>query len=411
MNMNQNLQNNQLPNPSSDWNEDINSSKKVEESLSSQKTETETVKSPSKEKTTHETKEPFSPKESLIKIIDTIDSITEPKVNLKQYYWAFLPMILAIIGNVFGGYFTLLPLVLFAILIPLDFVVKNKSKVEIKDEKTLSNTILYWVAGLQFAVVTTFLWRLIIVNQWLYGRDFGPWILPAILGNGLVIGLAISSGAHELLHRREQNLKDLGTAQLALVGYGHYTTEHIQGHHRNVGYPGDPSTAVKGQNFYSFLVNALLQEFTDAWKYESSRFQKKNLSPNTMENQVYKWTVYSAIFYVAILIFCGIFGFFSYLLISFIAVGYHAMIVYSQHYGLVKDPDNRVDDTISWQTDSVITENFVLGFGNHSDHHTRVTKTYTEIVQKEEGPLMPCGYFGIIPLALIPSLWFKYFGK
>jgi alkane 1-monooxygenase len=331
--------------------------------------------------------------------------------NLNRYYWAFLPLVLAIIGNVFGGAFALLPILLFVILIPLDFFIKDKSKLEVKDEKNVSNKILLWLAGLQAAVIITFLWRMVLVNQSLYGISFGNWILPAILGNGLVIGLAVSGGAHELLHRREQNFKDIGTAQLAAIGYGHYTTEHIQGHHRNVGYANDPSTATKGQNFYSFLINALKREFTDAWDYEAARFTKKNLSPNTMENQVYKWTIYSGIFFLAILLFCGVFGLFSYLLVSLIAVGYHAMIVYSQHYGLVKDPDNRVDDTISWQTDSVITENFVLGFGNHSDHHTRVTKTYTEIVIKEDGPMMPCGYFGIIPLALIPPLWFKYFGK
>jgi alkane 1-monooxygenase len=333
------------------------------------------------------------------------------KNSISKYYWAFLPLVLAIIGNLLGGIFTLLPILLFAILIPLDFVIKDKSKVEVKDEKTVSNKILFWMAGLQFVVILTFLWKMTLVNQALYGISFGDWILEAILGNGLVIGLAVSGAAHELLHRRESNLKDLGTAMLATIGYGHYTTEHIQGHHRNVGYKGDPSTAAKGQNFYSFLINALRQEFTDAWAYEAARFTKKNLSPNNVDNQVFKWTLYSAIFFVAILLFCGIFGLMSYLLICLIAVGYHAMIVYSQHYGIVKDPDSRVDDTISWQTDSVITENFVLGFGNHSDHHTRVTKTYTEIVIKEDGPMMPCGYFGIIPLALIPSLWFKYFGK
>lgn len=339
-----------------------------------------------------------------------ITSKTPKKTNFKNYYWAFLPSVLAILGNILGGIYTLLPILLFIILIPLDFVVKGQSKVEIKDEKIISNQILFWMAGLQLIIILSFLWRLILVNQSLYGINSGNWILPAILGNGLIIGLTVSGAAHELLHRREQNLKDLGTAQLALIGYGHYTTEHIQGHHRNVGYANDPSTATKGQNFYSFLINALKREYTDAWTYEAMRFTKRNLSPNTMDNQVFKWTVYSLAFYLAILLLCGVFGLFCYLLVSLIAVGYHAMIVYSQHYGLVKNPDSRVDDTISWQTDSAITENFVLGFGNHSDHHTRVTKTYIEIVQKQDGPSMPCGYFGIIPLALVPSLWFKYFG-
>ncbi len=319
-----------------------------------------------------------------------------------KYLWAFVPLVLTLIGNIFGGYFIVLAFLFILALIPLDFFLKSPTKTEIKDTKTLSNNILLGVAFIQILITFSFLSNFILGSN-----NFGWLVVLAIITNGLAIGLSISAGAHELIHRREQNLKDIGTFQLALVGYGHHTTEHIQGHHRNIGYSSDPSTCAKGVNFYQFFWHGLTAEFMDAWKLEADRFNKKNLNPMTMDNQVFKWSVVSFVVGLFVLVSTFATGLIAYFLVSIISIGFHAGVVYSQHYGLTREEGSRVDDTLSWQTDSMITELFVLGFGNHSDHHTRVTKAYTEIIQKETGPKMPFGYFGILPVMLIPSLWFK----
>ena len=324
------------------------------------------------------------------------------QVHHLKYLWAFLPLVLTSIGNILGGYFIVLAFLFIFALIPLDFILKSPTKIEIKDDKSLSNNILVGFAIAQILVTFSFL------SNFISGSNNFGWLVPiAILTNGLAIGLAISAGAHELIHRREQNLKNIGTFQLALIGYGHHTVEHIQGHHRNIGYVSDPSSCAKGVSFYEFFWHGLGAEFQDAWKLEADRFTKKNLSPMTMNNQVFRWSVVSFVFGLFVLVSSFATGLLAYLLVSFIALGFHSGVVYSQHYGLVRGEGARVDDTLSWQTNSMITELFVLGFGNHSDHHTRVTKTYTEIVQKETGPLMPFGYFGVIPVMLIPKLWFK----
>jgi alkane 1-monooxygenase len=321
--------------------------------------------------------------------------------NLK-YFWSFLPLVLTVLGNLIGGYAVLIPFGFFVILTILDFVVKTNTKTEVKDEKKLSNHILFGVAGLQIAITLSFL-----ANFILGSNNFGLFLPIAILTNGLAVGLAASAGAHELIHRREQNLKDIGTFQLALIGYGHHTIEHIQGHHRNIGYSADPSTCAKNVDFYTYFLHGLVEEFKDGWKYEAERFTKKNLNPNTMENHVFKWTIVSICFALFIFLTCWFVGLVSYLAVALVALAFHGAVVYSQHYGLTREEGARVDDTLSWQTNSLITENFVLGFGNHSDHHTRVTKTYTEIVQKENGPNMPFGYFASLPVAMIPSIWFS----
>ena len=79
--------------------------------------------------------------------------------------------------------------------------------------------------------------------------------------------------------------------------------------------------------------------------------------------------------------------------------------MYSQHYGLHRDEGDRTLAEHSWQNNSWISEYFVLGFTNHSEHHTRVTKGYSEIEYIDNGPDIGTGYLGIIPLVLIPSLW------
>jgi fatty-acid desaturase len=326
--------------------------------------------------------------------------------NQVKYIWAFVPLVLTFLGNTLGNGFILLPFVFLLALIPLDFILKSKTKVEIKDEKILSNNILLGVAGMQVLITISFLANFVASSN-----SFG-WFTPiAIIVNGLALGLAISGGAHELIHRREQNLKDIGTFQMSLLGYGHNTTEHIQGHHRNIGYSSDPSTCAKGINFYQYFVHGLVEEFKDGWKIEVDRLTKKNISPFTIQNSVFKWLVVSGVFALFVLISCGFLGLFVYILTCLVAIAFHSAVVYSQHYGLTRSEGQRVDDTLSWQTDSLITELFVLGFGNHSDHHTRVTKTYSEIVLKENGPNMPCGYFGIIPLVLIPKIWFSTVDK
>lgn len=45
----------------------------------------------------------------------------------------------------------------------------------------------------------------------------------------------------------------LAEVLLSSVGYGHFTTEHVFGHHRFVGTQNDPATARFGETFYAFL--------------------------------------------------------------------------------------------------------------------------------------------------------------
>jgi alkane 1-monooxygenase len=331
--------------------------------------------------------------------------ISKIQTNQLQYLLVFVPLFLAYLGNIMGGIFTTFGIGFVLILTLLDFVLKKTTKPEIKDEKYFSNHILFGVAFFQFAVILSFLWG---VSD--YGNVFGQFYWYSILSSGFAVAIAAAAGAHELIHRRADFEKNIGSLQLALVFYGHHPVEHIQGHHRHVATDEDPSSPAIGTNFWSYLVKGYIQEIKDGYGYEAERLTKKDKKAFSLENQVVKWWSVNILF----LLFTFIFGFdavIGYILISLIFVVFHASVVYSQHYGLRREDGDRVGDPHSWQTNSIVTELFLLGFGNHSDHHTRVTKTYAEIVQKEDGPNMPFGYFASFVVAMFPPLWYSIVDK
>ena len=70
--------------------------------------------------------------------------------------------------------------------------------------------------------------------------------------------------AHELAHRA--SLLDRVIAKMLLVSvcYGHFTVEHIRGHHARVGTPEDPATAPRGMNVYQFLLRSVLGSLAHA---------------------------------------------------------------------------------------------------------------------------------------------------
>ena len=321
-----------------------------------------------------------------------------------KYLMVFVPLFLAYLGNIFGSYWTLLGIGSIAVITVLDFLVKDNSKIDIKDEKYFSNHILFGVAFFQLALLISFV---IGVKN---GVIIGQYYWWAILSTGFATAICGSAGAHDLIHRRADLEKTIGSLQLALVLYGHHPVEHIQGHHRHVATDEDPSSPAKGTNFWVYLVKGYIQEIKEGYGYEAERLTKKQKKPFSLDNQVVKWWSlnFLVLLTVGIIDFDALIG---YILISLIFVVFHAAVVYSQHYGLRREDGERVGDTHSWQTNSLMTELFLLGFGNHSDHHTRVTKTYTEIYQKDFGPKMPFGYFGSLVVAIIPPLWFSIVDK
>ena len=84
------------------------------------------------------------------------------------------------------------------------------------------------------------------------------------VGAGLATAAAINA-AHELMHRPGRLDQRLAEVLMATASYTHFCVEHVQGHHKNVGTPLDPATALAVESLYAYLPRTLLGGLRSAW--------------------------------------------------------------------------------------------------------------------------------------------------
>ena len=92
------------------------------------------------------------------------------------------------------------------------------------------------------------------------GAAAAPGMHPlALLGAALSLGTSGANAftcAHELGHSRSRRERALADVLLAGQGLPYWRSAHAA-HHKNVGLPGDPETALLGEGFWEFLPRAL----------------------------------------------------------------------------------------------------------------------------------------------------------
>lgn len=129
----------------------------------------------------------------------------------------------------------------------------------------------------------TWIWALIVMSDqvnidyhWfqLKPQTYGQYFL-FVFHWGMFCGFN-AIGGHELLHKRETYNKVLGTWAYTKFFYTHFLDEHVQGHHKSIGTPDDPATALKNESLYAFIVRSVVGSHTKSWKRETDRIKKKH---------------------------------------------------------------------------------------------------------------------------------------
>ena len=83
---------------------------------------------------------------------------------------------------------------------------------------------------------------------------------------------------------------------------------------------------------------------------------------------------------------------------------------YIAHYGLTRRrlPNGRLEPLgpmHSWNTRRRMNNRALFNMGRHADHHRFSTRPYHELEVLDGGAMLPCGYAGVLLMALIPPLW------
>jgi len=225
--------------------------------------------------------------------------------------------------------------------------------------------------------------------------------------SGLFIGIMGTVPGHELSHRTKEKF-DMSMANwlLSLSWDCAFAIEHVYGHHKNVGLANDPATAKRGENIYSFIVKAIVQEQKDAWTIEYERLQRKGLSLISIKNRMI--TGYSRSVLVTVLAYFigGLSGMLIFLLCAFIAKALLEVINYTEHYGLIRVDGERVSPRHSWNSNSIMSSIYLYNVTRHSSHHERANLKYWELRAYDGAPMMPQGYLTMLYMAIFTPYFF-----
>jgi alkane 1-monooxygenase len=320
------------------------------------------------------------------------------------YLFALIPAIIVISGNLIGGHLAWGNTVYALVFLVLADYVLPSNKNNAEGNTKIADVILVATVMAHLLCIGTLCWKVFD------GTLTGWYLIGAVLSTGVNSGTSGIVSAHELVHRKEKWLRQLGILNMFVVNYGHWYVEHIRGHHKYVGTERDPATARKGESVYYFILRTIPQQFLSSWHLEKEKLTKKQKKWFDKENFVLWISILELIVCFSFLLLSPIVAL-VYLLQSIVAVFLLEYVNYIEHYGLVRNETEKFGPQHAWQSDLIASRYTLIELSRHSDHHMRASKEYQTLITHGESPEMPSGYFGMFYVALIPPLWFKLVHK
>lgn len=320
-----------------------------------------------------------------------------------RYLISFLPYVIVYFGNLNGGYWAAGNLVFtLGFLVIIDWIVpENKQKLTdtngvFPDAVLCSSALLHTlgIASLLYGVHN--------------GILTGKFIWLAAVSTGFAGGQLGITAAHELIHREKSRwMQNLGIWNLFLVNYSHFYTEHRLVHHAKVGTPEDHATARYGESFYAFLVRSVPSQWLSALQTDAHLERRNGHTAYGLGNFTLRATLVQLLFMGIILAGLGSLALAAYVVQSVSAFFLLEYVNYIEHYGLERNPGERVGKQHAWQSDTLTSRFTLFELSRHADHHMRASKPYYTLDSHETSPTMPAGYFGMFYIALIPPLFFR----
>ena len=231
--------------------------------------------------------------------------------------------------------------------------------------------------------------------------------------SSLFIGIMGTVPGHELVHRKKNKFDMfIGNWLLSLSWDCAFALEHVYGHHKNVGLQTDPATAKRGENIYAFILRAIVKEQKDAWKIFLNQNRKNKFLFLSMKNKMLIGYFRSLSITLLAYYIGGLSGMIIFLLCAFIAKSLLEVINYTEHYGLVRVPGEKVYPHHSWNSNSVMSSIYLYNVTRHSSHHEKSSLKYWELHSYKDAPMMPYGYLSMLYLAIfLPPVFHKLMSK
>jgi hypothetical protein len=192
-----------------------------------------------------------------------------------------------------------------------------------------------------------------------------------------------------------------------------FAIEHVYGHHKHACLPEDPASAKRGENIYSFILKAIINEQISGWKIESDRLQRKKLGLFSIQNRMIIGYIRSLSITILIFMFGGVVGMLAFLLCALLAKSFLEAINYVEHYGLVRERGKPVCMRHSWNSNHFFSSIYLYNVTRHSDHHRNTNLKFWELKPiDKDAPMLPYGYLTMLYLVLFaPFLYNRIMKK
>lgn len=353
-------------------------------------------------------------------MIEKINPVIVMKIKKWSYllFWASVLPLLPLTANAgsdgsqnYWAWF--IYLFVFGIMPILDFMIGKDptNPDEVTEVPSLSEEKTYRI----FTLIMAPLWfcALYYSGSVFANNDYNWFgMLGWVVSIGTVGGIIAINLGHELTHKDPRIENWTGGLLLASVSYAGFKVEHIRGHHVTVSTPEDASSARYDQSIYSFLPNAIVKNFINAWRLENARLRRQNKSPFSWRNELIWWYAITALLALSFGMLWGWLGVLFFFGQSLVAALTLEVINYIEHYGLHRrvlenGRYERVTPAHSWNSNYFLTNVALFQLQRHSDHHAYAKRRFQVLRHHDESPQLPAGYAGMYVIALIPPLWKK----
>lgn len=333
---------------------------------------------------------------------------------------SFAPVPLLLIGALMGGIWPWLALGWIAIVIALFDRLIGRASPDAPE-----GTIFAEADALSVALAVAHFVLMLLAVASVAGETGVGWggRIALFMGFSLFFGQVSNSNAHELIHRGDRRLFDLGKWVYITLLFGHHVSAHRLIHHRFVATPEDPNSAVLGESFYDFAPQAWTGSFRAGWQAEAIRARGRPKATSFKAwlralNPYYSYVGGALACLLLVTVLFGWRGLIAYLLICAYAQTQILLADYVQHYGLRRRATGPlsyepVTARHSWDAREPLSSLWMLNAPRHSDHHAHPGRPYPELrldnpeVPRPERPMLPRSLPVMATLALFPRLWRK----
>ena len=330
-----------------------------------------------------------------------------------KYLFVYTTPAIVIFSILKGGIYSYSAvIVLFGILPFIELFTSGSTENFSKEEEDQLNkdrfydVILYSLVPIQYLVLFVFLYTLAQGNLATYE------LIGIILAYGMSAGVLGINAAHELGHRNTKYEQLMSKMLLLTSLYMHFFIEHNRGHHRNVSTDEDPASARFGESVYAFYFRSVSGSWLSAWHLEKERLDREKKPFWSIHNEMLHYQIIQLALILSIFLLFNTFSMIGFLVGATIGFLLLETVNYIEHYGLRRKKKNKgYERTLpihSWNSNHPIGRLLLLELSRHSDHHYIASRKYPVLRHFDESPQMPTGYPGMMLLALVPPLWFRF---